>query len=134
MPLPRTAALYDSAARGAGMIGAAVGGVLMALLGAEKVLLPDAATFAVSAALLAAGLRLGPRPGLECGVAAGARARKLGGAADLGLLEALFSAGALVGALVYGLVGNRVRRWPVFTVAFSLWARPASWWPPSPAR
>lgn len=57
MLLTRAAAWYDGAARCAGMIGSAVGGVLIALLGAQNVLLLDAATFAVSASLLAVGLR-----------------------------------------------------------------------------
>ncbi|MYS24142.1 MFS transporter [Streptomyces sp. SID4948] len=57
MPLARAAAWYDGASRCAGMIGSAVGGVLIALLGATNVLLLDAATFAVSASLLAFGLR-----------------------------------------------------------------------------
>jgi len=37
----------------------------------------------------------------------------LGGAPALGLIEALFSAGALAGALTYGAAGSRVRRWPL---------------------
>jgi hypothetical protein len=35
---------------------------------------------------------------------------ELGGAVDLGVLEALFSSGALTGALAYGSVGGRFRR------------------------
>jgi MFS family permease len=57
MLLTRAAGLYDGASRFAGMIGAALGGVLIALLGAENVLLLDAATFTVSAFVLAFGLR-----------------------------------------------------------------------------
>jgi MFS family permease len=48
----------------------------------------------------------------------------LGGAPALGLLEALFSAGALAGALIYGAVGGRFRRWPVFAVAFVIVGAP----------
>ncbi|MFC9425316.1 MFS transporter [Streptomyces sp. NPDC056987] len=55
--LPRAASLYDAASRGARMIGAALAGVLIAVVGAETVLLLDAVTFATSAALIAAGLR-----------------------------------------------------------------------------
>ncbi|MFD5745981.1 MFS transporter [Streptomyces sp. NPDC127033] len=55
--LPRAASLYDAASRGARMIGAALAGVLIAVVGAETVLLLDAVTFAASAALIAAGLR-----------------------------------------------------------------------------
>lgn len=170
MPLTRAAGLYDGASRCAGMIGSAVGGVLIALLGAEHVLLLDSGTFAVSALLLAVGLhglpeaqpqlraepaslrtyrrRLGEgyryvvgtplllsiclmtlaTRGLDQGWSAvllPVHARyELGGPVDLGLLEALFSVGALTGALVYGAVGSRFRRWPVFTVAFLIVGAP----------
>ncbi|MFJ9343655.1 MFS transporter [Streptomyces sp. NPDC101733] len=53
----RTASLYDAVSRGARMIGAAVSGLLIALFGAQTVLLVDGATFAVSALLVAAFLR-----------------------------------------------------------------------------
>ncbi|MFF2195176.1 MFS transporter [Streptomyces sp. NPDC058157] len=53
----RAASLYDAVSRGARMIGAAVAGLLIALLGAESVLLMDAATYAVSALLVSAFLR-----------------------------------------------------------------------------
>ncbi|MFD3535655.1 MFS transporter [Streptomyces sp. NPDC058664] len=56
-PLPRAAGLYDAVARGARMAGAATAGLLVAFIGAETVLLLDAATFGVSALLVAAGLR-----------------------------------------------------------------------------
>jgi MFS family permease len=166
MPLGRAAGWYDGAARCAGMIGSAAGGVLIAVLGAERVLLLDGATFAASALLLAFGLRglteaephrrasrsyrreLGEgyryvvgtplllgiclmtmvTRGLDQGWSAvllPVHARdELGGPVDLGLLEALFSVGALIGALVYGAVGNRFRRWPVFTVAFLIVGMP----------
>ncbi|WP_371916988.1 MFS transporter [Streptomyces sp. IMTB 2501] len=170
MPLTRAAGLYDGAARCAGMIGSAVGGVLIAFLGAENILLLDAGTFAVSASLLAFGLRglaeaqpqlraksatphiyrrelsegyrcvlrtplllsvclmtLATR-GLDQGWSAvllPVHARdELGGPAGLGVLEALFSAGALTGALVYGAVASRFRRWPVFTIAFLIVGMP----------
>ncbi|WP_432012135.1 MFS transporter [Streptomyces cucumeris] len=164
IPLTRAAGLYDGASRCAGMLGSAVGGVLIAVLGAESVLLLDAGTFAVSALLLAFGLRglaeAQPRMraepasphayrralgegyryvvgtplllaiclmtlttrGLDQGWSAvllPVHARdELGGSADLGLLEALFCFGALTGALAYGVVASRFRRWPVFMVAF----------------
>ncbi|MGE7385372.1 MFS transporter [Streptomyces sp. NPDC004126] len=53
----RAASLYDAVSRGARMIGAAVAGVLISLVGAETVLLMDAATFAASALLISAFLR-----------------------------------------------------------------------------
>lgn len=164
VPLTRAAGFYDGASRCAGMIGSAVGGVLIAILGAGHVLIADAATFAVSAVLIAAGLHslpearfrpAGGKPGLRgyrralgegyryvlasplllgiCLVTMLAQGLdqgwsavllpvhvrdSLGGAPALGLLEALFSAGALAGALIYGAVGHRFRRWPVYVVAF----------------
>ncbi|MEV6108874.1 MFS transporter [Streptomyces sp. NPDC051940] len=161
MPLVRAAGLYDGAARCAGLTGAALGGVLIAVLGAPYALLLDAATFLVSALLLAVGLRGVPeaRPCTKAAETHGYRRElaegyrfvaatplllgvclmtlvtrgldqgwsavllpvhaqdALGGAVDLGVLEASFGAGALVGALAYGAVGGRFRRWPVFTVA-----------------
>jgi MFS family permease len=60
MPLVRAASLYDGAARCASMVGAALGGVLITTMGAGHVLLVDAATFGVSAVLIASGLRALP--------------------------------------------------------------------------
>lgn len=162
--LERAASLYDAVSRGARMAGAALAGVLIALVGAETVLLLDAATFAVSAALVAAGLRGlaaaepqrdGPpvsaaryRAELREGYAFVARDRlllaivlmvmftnglnygfsavllpvhareHLNGATAVGLVMAVFGGSALLGALVYGAVGHRFRRWPVYTGAF----------------
>ncbi|MFF4689930.1 MFS transporter [Streptomyces sp. NPDC001307] len=164
MPLTRAAGLYDGASRCAALTGSALGGVLIAVLGAENVLLVDAATFAVSAPLFAFGVRGLPEAqaqrraeptslrayrrelgegyrfvaatpllmslclmtlmtrGLDQGWSAvllPVHAREeLGGSVDLGLLDAMFGVCALTGALVYGAVGSRFRRWPVFTVAF----------------
>lgn len=164
VPLARAAGWYDGASRCAALIGSAVGGVLIAVLGAANVLMVDAATFAIAAPLFAWGVRglpaartqprvepaslrayrrelgegyrfLAGTPlllgmclmtlvtrGLDQGWSAvllpmHAR-RELGGAADLGMLEAAFGVCALIGAVGYGAVGGRVRRWPVFTVAF----------------
>ncbi|WP_253208871.1 MFS transporter [Streptomyces niphimycinicus] len=164
MPLTRAAGLYDGAARCAALTGSALGGVLIAVLGAENVLLVDAATFAVSAPLFAFGVRGLPEAqaqrrvepaslrayrrelaegyrfvaatplllglclmtlmtrGLDQGWSAvllpvDAR-QELDGSIDLGLLNAAFGVCALTGALVYGAVGSRFRRWPVFTIAF----------------
>ncbi|MFC8293797.1 MFS transporter [Streptomyces sp. NPDC057242] len=55
--LTRAASLYDAVSRGAWMAGAGVAGLLVALLGADTVLLLDSATFALSALLVLAGLR-----------------------------------------------------------------------------
>lgn len=53
----RAASLYDAVSRGARMTGAALAGLLIATLGAESVLLLDAATFGISALLVAVFLR-----------------------------------------------------------------------------
>jgi hypothetical protein len=170
VPLTRAAGFYDGASRCAGTIGSAAGGVLIAALGAGHVLIVDAATFAVSAVLIALGLHrvpgTGPRPaavkqGLRayrralgegyryvlasalllgiCLVAMAAQGLdqgwsavllpvhvrdSLGGAPALGLVEALFCAGALAGALSYGAIGGRVRRWPLYTAAFIIVGAP----------
>jgi MFS family permease len=170
VPVSRAAGFYDGASRCAGMIGSAVGGVLIAALGADHVLIVDAASFAVSAALVAVGLPggqgAGPRPAAgTTGLRAYRRALgqgyryvlasplllgiclvtmlaqgldqgwsavllpvhvrdDLGGAAALGLVEALFSAGALAGALIYGVAGGRVRQWPLYVVAFAVVGAP----------
>jgi MFS family permease len=49
--LERAVSLFDGASRAANMLGAVLGGVLIAVLGAANVLFVDAATFAVSALL-----------------------------------------------------------------------------------
>ncbi|MFI1013321.1 MFS transporter [Streptomyces sp. NPDC020965] len=56
-PLPRAASAFDAVSRAARMAGAALAGVLIALTGAEVVLLLDAATFAISALLVFLGVR-----------------------------------------------------------------------------
>ena len=170
LTLARAASVYDAVARGARMTGAALAGVLIALTGAGNVLLIDGATFAVSALLVAAGLRGLPeaRPlrgaapvtvrtykaELREGYAHLARTRLLlavvamvmlmngtdqgwnavllpvhaerylGGASQLGLLTALFGAGGLAGALLYGLVGHRFSRRTVFSVCVLLCGAP----------
>jgi MFS family permease len=163
LTLVRAASLYDGAARCASMVGAALGGVLVIALGASHVLLADAATFGVSAALIAVELRALPdarplaplpRPGARrpgsfaeslgfllrtpllagmCLTALAAQGldqgwssvllpvdvrEKFGSVLALGMLETVFAACALVGALLYGAVAHRWRRWAVFTVAF----------------
>ncbi|MEU3915846.1 MULTISPECIES: MFS transporter [unclassified Streptomyces] len=160
----RAASLYDAVSRGARMIGAAVAGLLIAALGAEAVLLMDAATFAVSALLVSAFLRgvpaAEPQPaagkpsftayraelaegwrfmtrsrlllgitvmvmmtnGLDQGwssVLLPVHGREdLGGAAAIGLMISLFGGSALLGALLYGVWGERFPRRAVFAGAF----------------
>lgn len=168
--LARAASLFDAVSRGARMVGAALAGVLIAAVGAETVLLLDAATFALSALLVAAGVRgvraAEPRKGADPVSlrAYGAELREgyayalgdrlllaavvmvmfmngadqgwnavllpvhaeseLGGATHLGLLSALYGAGGLTGALLYGAVGHRFSRRTVFTVCVLLCGAP----------
>lgn len=60
--ITRASSAYESASRGARMLGAPLAGVLIATIGATNVLLLDAATFAVSALLIGLGVRDGVRP------------------------------------------------------------------------
>jgi MFS family permease len=55
--LSRAASLFDAVSRGARISGAALAGILIAFIGAEAVLLLDAATFCGSALLIRLGLR-----------------------------------------------------------------------------
>ncbi|MGA5406304.1 MFS transporter [Streptomyces lavendulocolor] len=55
--LARAASLFDAVSRGARMTGAALAGVLIALVGAETVLVLDAASFGLSALLVLGGVR-----------------------------------------------------------------------------
>ena len=57
IPLRRAAGIYAGAARAASIVGSAAGGVLIAALGPAHALFIDAGTFAVSAILVAAGIR-----------------------------------------------------------------------------
>ncbi|MFB7295001.1 MFS transporter [Streptomyces rubiginosohelvolus] len=168
--LPRAASLFDAVSRGARMVGAALAGILIAFVGAETVLLLDAATFGLSALLIAAGVRgvpaaeprkaeapvslraygtelregyahlLGNRLLLAVvvmvmfmnGTDQGWNAvllpvhaeGELNGAPAIGLLTALFGAGGLTGALLYGAVGHRFSRRAVFTVCVILCGAP----------
>ncbi|MFJ8570090.1 MFS transporter [Streptomyces sp. NPDC093514] len=164
--ITRAAGLYDAVSRGARMIGAAVAGLLIAVFGAETVLLLDAATFGASALLVTAFLRGVPaaepqrtagkvsvkayRAELAEGWGFMARTRlllgvtvmvmmtngldqgwsavllpvhgreTLGGATAIGLMISLFGGFALLGALLYGMWGERFPRRAVFTAAFLL--------------
>jgi hypothetical protein len=53
-PLERSAGLFDGMSRGAGLVGAPVAGVLVGITGALNVLALDAASFGISALLVAA--------------------------------------------------------------------------------
>ncbi|MFF9651381.1 MFS transporter [Streptomyces sp. NPDC014622] len=168
--LTRAASLFDAVSRGARMVGAALAGVLIALTGAETVLLLDAATFLMSALLIALGVRgvraaeprrtanpvslrayggelregyayltgnrlllaivltvlfmNGTDQGWNAVLLPVHASAELGGARDIGLLTALFGAGGLTGALLYGAFGHRFSRWAVFTVCMVLCGAP----------
>lgn len=168
--LPRAASLFDAVERGARMIGAAVAGVLIAVLGAQWALLVDAASFGLSALLVAAGLR-GIRSAEPVKAAApvslrtyGTELREgyayllkarlllavvlmvmvmngldqgwvavllpvhaeqdLGGPTALGVVSAVWGAGGLLGALLYGAFGHRFSRYAVFAVCVVLCGAP----------
>ncbi|WP_128984981.1 MFS transporter [Streptomyces roseicoloratus] len=169
-PLARAASLYDAVSRGARMTGAAIGGLLVALMGADTVLYVDAATFLASSLLVLTGLRGVPsaeplrdapalnlatyRADLREGYSFLLRTRlllavnlmvmitnglalswssvllpihareELGGSAAQGLLVAVFGGSALAGALLYGAIGTRFPRRPVFTAGFLISTAP----------
>ncbi|MFI6085874.1 MFS transporter [Streptomyces sp. NPDC051217] len=168
--LIRAASLFDAVERGARMLGAALAGLVIALLGAEVALFFDALTYLLSALLVGAGLRgvrgaqpvkdmppVSPRTyaaELREGYAYLARTRllaavvlmamfmngvdqgwngvllpvhadrNLGGGAELGLLTAVFGAGGLLGALLYGAAGHRFTRRAVLAAAVLLCGAP----------
>ncbi|MEU8761230.1 MFS transporter [Streptomyces sp. NPDC048659] len=170
-PLTRATSLYEAVSRGARMTGAALAGLLVAVIGADTVLYVDAVTFGASALLVLAGLRGIPaaeplrgapplslaayRTDLREGysfllrtplllginlmvmvtnglgqswnaVLLPVHAREeLGGSAAIGLLVAVFGGCALIGALLYGAVGHRFPRRPVFAVGFLLAGAPS---------
>ena len=160
VPLERATSAFDGVERGARMVGAPLAGVLIAALGPSGVLLVDAASFLVSALLLASAVPGSVRPA-AAGEAVGrylASMREgltavrrdglitritvmvmvtnlldaaygglllpvyardvLGSSVALGVLAGCFGGGALAGTLVYGVVGPRLPRWPVYTAAF----------------
>jgi MFS family permease len=157
-PVERATSAYDGVSRGARMLGAPLAGALIAALGPADVMVVDAVTFVVSAALLRTavpfarasevsedvpylrqlreGLRALRADRLLLGIvvmvmvtnlldAAWASvllpvyAREvLGSSVGLGVLFGTFGLGALLGTVLYGGLGPRLPRWPVFTAAF----------------
>lgn len=166
-PLERATSVSQAVHRGAMLVGAPIGGVLILLIGTQNVLFLDAASFLVSAAMI--GLltpRIGqPGPEVEAGAeGAPAKGRYLdelfeglrfiwrdrlaralvltvmitnfldapllavimpiysfevyGSSIGLGLLIGAFGGAALVGAVIYGIIGPRLPRRLTFGVAF----------------
>ena len=62
VPLERATSAYDGVSRGARMVGAPVAGALIALIGPANVLYVDAASFVVSAGLVASAVPASVRP------------------------------------------------------------------------
>ena len=166
VPMERATSAYDGVSRGARMVGAPLAGVLIAMWTAADVLLIDAATFLVSAALIGRQVPASVRPALaqndrapyltqlRSGLSYLRRDRLIAGitamvmvtnlldvayssvlipvyardvlrsSVGLGLIAGLFGAGALAGTILYGAVGPRLPRWPVFTVAFLVGGAP----------
>ncbi|MEW2517713.1 MFS transporter [Actinacidiphila alni] len=163
--IARASSAYESASRGARMLGAPLAGVLISVMGATNALLIDAVTFAVSAVLVGAGVRDRapgePAPAssetsgsyraeLREGFAYLVAARllfaivamvmvtnaldqawsavllpvdareHLGGSVSIGLVAGTFGGGALIGSLLYGVVGHRLPQRGLFIGAFLL--------------
>ncbi|MEU6852030.1 MFS transporter [Actinacidiphila alni] len=163
--IARASSAYESASRGARMLGAPLAGVLISVMGATNALLIDAVTFAVSAVLVGAGVR-DRAPGEPAPAASGrsgsyrAELREgfaylvaarllfaivamvmvtnaldqawsavllpvdarehLGGSVSIGLVAGTFGGGALIGSLLYGVVGHRLPQRGLFIGAFLL--------------
>ena len=98
--IARASSAYESASRGARMLGAPLAGVLIAAIGAADVLLLDAGTFAASALLIGLGVREARRPGSgaprERTTFAGYRAELREGYAYLAGARLLFAVVAMV--------------------------------------
>ncbi len=160
--LERATSLSQAIRRGAMLVGAPIGGALIVLVGTTGVLLVDAATFAVSAALIAVLTPVvrhastenapGERTGYLADLTEGLRfirsnrlvraltltvlltnfldapifavimpvyvRETFGSAVALGVLFGAFGGAALVGSLLYGLIGPRLPRRVTFGVSF----------------
>lgn len=165
MPIERASALLQVVERGSRLLGAPLGGLLIAALGPQRVLTLDALSFAVSALAVALAVpgRALPRPGtaepylrqlaeglrfirddrltlvlvvtlLVTNFLDAARSSVVlpvfaetiyGSAVALGLIFGLSGGGAVVGAVIYGMVGHRLSRRLVFVWAFVAVSLPA---------
>lgn len=167
VPLERAVGWFESAERGARLLGAPVAGLLVALMGPLTVLALDAVTFLIAAGfvvlLVPATLTSRPagdvdadaaRQGYWRELAQGVRflmrepllravvlllvvtnlldaakssvllpvaaERQLGGSVAFGVLVGTMGGGALVGSLIFGVIGHRLPRRATFVIAFSL--------------
>ena len=163
MPIERATSLIHIIERGARLIGAPLGGLFIALLGTENVLWLDAASFFISAGIVAVAIRIHQpveqeekepggryldelREGLRfivndklllaivimvmatnfldavfSGVVQPVFVKQVyGRALDLGLLIGANGAGAVIGALIFSVVGPRLPRHADFVVGFVL--------------
>lgn len=171
VPLERAVGTFEALERGARLVGGPVAGLLVAALGPVNTLVVNAATFAVSALLVA---WLVPRSVESVRTGGGSKPaagrsywrelaeglsflwrqpllraitvllvvtnffdaawttvilpvfadRHLGGSVALGLLVAAMGGGALVGSLMFGVVGHRLPRRALFVVSFLLCGGP----------
>jgi MFS family permease len=165
MSLERATSLSQVIERGSRLIGAPLAGLLIAALGTANVLWIDAASFLVSAGMVAVAIGsprstpAEPQPqrywddlmkGLRylrgqdlilsmviivmitnfldaafSGVILPVYVKQVfNNALDLGLILAAFGGGAVVGALLFGAVGQRVPRFATFVAAFALVSLP----------
>lgn len=163
MPIERATSLIHIIERGARLIGAPLGGLLIALLGTENVLWLDSASFFISAGIIAATIKVQQpvqqqekephgryfeelRDGLKfifndklllaivimvmttnfmdavfSGVVQPVFVKQVyGQALDLGLLIAANGGGAVIGAVIFSLIGSRLPRHTVFVFGFVL--------------
>ena len=163
MPIERATSLIQIIERSSRLIGAPLGGLLIALVGTENVLWLDAASFFISAAIIAVTIKVHQsvqheekrpngnyfdelRDGLRfiyndklmlaivvmvmatnfldavfSGVVQPVFVKQVyGRALDLGLLIGANGAGAVIGALIFSVIGPRLPRHAVFVVGFVL--------------
>jgi len=161
MPLERATSMGQVVERGSRLIGAPLAGILIATLGTANVLWLDAASFLISAALVAGAIRSGATKPREASPAryfdeamdglrflSGHRLvlsmiaivmitnfldaafggvllpvyinRVFGNALNLGLFMGVMGGGAVVGGIVFGMIGHRLPRYATFVTMFIL--------------
>lgn len=164
--MERVNATTQVIARASILIGAPVSGLLIAILGATNVLWLNAASFAVSAALVATMVPALPKPETDDSPASYLSELKVGfrfirqdtliralvltlmitnlldaakysvifpvladevfdSAVALGLIFGISGGGAVIGAVIYGAVGHRFPRRPVFVISFIFLSLPS---------